>query len=65
MGAGPEPQNCVNWLLTSVGLDPEPWLDPCSPHHYQLSRLPCVITMHRDQPQIKSWDCWEKELTSH
>ena len=64
-GAGPESQNYFNWLLTSVGLDPEPWMDPCLPHHYRLSRSPYVIAMHRDQPQIKSCDCWKKELASH
>ena len=60
MGAGPKSQKCFDWPLTILGLDSEPWTSPWSAHHYRLSRLAYLIAMHCIQPQIKSWDCWER-----
>ena len=60
MGAGPESQKCFYWPLTIARLDPEPWMGPWLLHHYRLSRLPYLIAMHCDQPQIKSWDRQER-----
>ena len=60
MGAGPELPKCFDLPLTILGLDPELWTSPWSPHHYRLNRLPYLTAMHRDQPQIKSWNRWER-----
>ena len=48
------------WLVINhFGFGPWPLMSPWLPHHYRLSRLPCLIAIHCDQPQIKRWDRWE------
>ena len=45
--------------------DPGPWTTPCLPHHYQLSRPPCLTAMHCDQPQIKRGLLRKKGLATY